>query len=768
MSFPPIDPSSFRPHGMDHSSFRAPSSVLDLAPLSQPESDPSVVMDIDNSVAIDQVRALLDTDFTESRAAWIHLLMSLITDACNGLLSSIQRSSLQRFSNLSPSERSHLTFLKRSIESLDTFFADTQDDPEEWITCMGCATSFQLPVSKDDWDACLSACSGDIAEACNHIVDEAVAAAHLHMQSWVDGERISAQAAAINSLASDHAPDISEVISDPHLIEWSCRLLEVMKHHFTESLVTEATHTLPAHLSDCLDAERQAKLDTARSDARAEAKRLYHAKLQRLQSDALAEASRDFEHWKTTTLIPEWQSKEAAAKAEKLRELDTFKHGIAIEMEEHKENARIVAAKSLVHSKTEHRSRRQERRANPIQASRSVSHVRSPSPSPSQKLDKTPTKADFPTVSQTTSVPPCAPVSDHARGRARPSVAQEVSEPFSQTSEITSAKPILDVMMAPAAPSGDACPSLARPSRVIGTGIVSTTSAPPPEVPLVECYQSVTLSPTPPPTVETVETAEDRMMRLLGSTITAALVPLKSSMEDISARLHMVEETQNWSPDDEMPEDYDPKTHGYAIPTVKPKLGDEEHVDYHVVSALSQAADEDAEMEEAQAAYAEQDQDDHPYFETVILRTRSKTRDQMDPDKLKALASGAAEAWEDFCFRLSIPRLVLPPSAIADEAFVKSTRIYLAQAQLEDEFTCAARVARGSTVSTAPGYTGPNLPLSLHPTHTRASEPISISSDATTASGLKISGFTELSPPAPAARYQGTGGVFGPRYTPAW
>jgi len=55
MSFPPIDPSSFRPHGMDHSSFRAPSGVLDLTPLSQPESDPSVIMDIDNSVAIDQM-----------------------------------------------------------------------------------------------------------------------------------------------------------------------------------------------------------------------------------------------------------------------------------------------------------------------------------------------------------------------------------------------------------------------------------------------------------------------------------------------------------------------------------------------------------------------------------------------------------------------------------------------------------------------------------------------------------------------------------------
>jgi len=165
MSFPPLNPASFCPARTDHSTFRAPSTILDMAPLTQPESDPSVVIDINNSVAIDQVRALLDMDFTKSRAVWIHLLMSLVTDAHNSLLSSIQNSSLSRFSNLSPSETTHLSFLKRSIESLDTFFADTQDDPEEWITCMGCATSFQLPVCKDDWDAILSDCSGDITAA---------------------------------------------------------------------------------------------------------------------------------------------------------------------------------------------------------------------------------------------------------------------------------------------------------------------------------------------------------------------------------------------------------------------------------------------------------------------------------------------------------------------------------------------------------------------------------------------------------------------------
>ena len=243
-----------------------------MLPLSLPESDPDVVVGDDDLVAIDCVRALLDSDFLNSHASWIHLLLALVTDARNGLLTSIQNNSLNRFSNLSPSETLHLTSLKRLLESLDTFFADTQDDPEDWITCMGCATSFQLPVSKDDWDVYLSKCSDDITAARSLIVKEAVEAACLHVQAWADGQRVSAQDAAIQRLVSDHSPDISELISNPRLIEWSGRLLEAMKLHFMESLVTKASSTLPTHLSDILDAEHQGKVDAACRDAHTEAK----------------------------------------------------------------------------------------------------------------------------------------------------------------------------------------------------------------------------------------------------------------------------------------------------------------------------------------------------------------------------------------------------------------------------------------------------------------------------------------------------------------
>ena len=791
MSFPPFAPESFRPVGTAHSEFLPVEGHLTMLPLTVPEPDPDVVVGDDDSVAIDRVRALLDSDFSTSRASWIHLLMALVTDARNGLLTSVQTNSLSRFSNLSPSETLHLTSMKRSLESLDTFFADTQDDPDDWITCMGCATAFQLPVSKDDWDVYLSKCSGDITATCSLIVDEAVEAARLHVQAWADGQRVVAQDAAIQRLASDHSPDISELISDPRLIEWSRRLLEAMKLHFTETLVTEASSSLPTHLSDRLDAERQGKIDAARRDARAEAKRLYHAELTRLQSNALEEAARDFETWKSTTLIPEWQAKEASAKAEKLLELDAFKHGISIELEEHKENARLAAAKSLVLSKTESRSRRHERRADPTRASRSVSRAHSPPPSPSHslKLDKTPTKADFQVSCQTSSAPLCAPVSDHARGRAGPSVAQEVSEPVLST-HVTgplvgpgiakapvgtrgdadsglpltptsclpealpaAAPPMLssndasDVVMAPAAPLGDACPSSARP--VPGPEIMPADPVSSSKVSLVDRYQSATPSPAslPPP----AETMEERLVRLLGLQITASLAPIQSSVADIGIRLRAVEEGTAWDNDDNASlglGGYD-KGYDYDIPTELPP-GGEERVDYHVASAPSRADMEDAEMADARRRFESHDgnEDPHPYFDMVILAARNQSRHEIDPAHLATLADVAAEDWDDFCSVTQADRLRIPPIPIVNDAFVARTRMWLVKAQLEDDLKRALRSDRGSPVSPGgPSFTGPNLQAARQPSQpqpdapARLSEPVSVSSDNT-----KISGFTESSP----------------------
>jgi len=538
-------------------------------------------------------------------------------------------------------------------------------------------------------------------------------------------------------------------------------------------------------LSDRLDAERQAKVDTAWSDARNKAKRLYYAKLSCLQSGTLEEAARDFESWRTTMLIPEWQVKEASAKAEKLQELKAFKLNISVELEEHKEHAHITAAKSLVHSKTDQRSHHQDCRANPIQASRSVSHVRSLSPSPSQKLDKTPTKADF-QVSQASPAPLCAPVSDHAQGWAGPSIAQEVSTPVLPThivvplagpdfvkasvgilgdaesglpltptsclpEALPSAAPLetvstnvpMDAMMAPATPAGDACPSSVRP--VSGPDVTPAMPDSSLRAPLVDRYQSVTPSPTPVPAAET---ADDHMMHLLSLTITAALMPLKSSIDSICTCLQVVEDTQNWAPgdDDGFPADYDTS---YVAPHYPPAEG-EEHVDYHVASAPSRATAEDAEMEDARRCFKSHDdnEDLHPFFEETILAARNQSCTEMDPAQLATLANLAAEDWDDFCSRMFLDRLLVPPPPLIHDAFVTHTCVNLVKAQMEDDLTRALRADRGSAVPpSGPSFTGPHLsaqqddPVAL-PHQSRLSEPISISSD-----GSKISGFTDSSPP---------------------
>ena len=193
-----------------------------------------------------------------------------------------------------------------------------------------------------------------------------------------------------------------------------------------EQHVTEASASLPQSLIDHLDAESQAKVNSAKEDACADAKCLYHAHLQSFQSTTLEEAKHDFEEWKLSTLIPEWQVVEAAAKADKLAKLDAFKHQLAIKTEELKENAHIIVVKSLVHTCSDCESCCKDKQPKPVGVSHSISRAHSPSPTPSQKRDKMLTKADYLPVSQT--IPLCAPRSNHARGWARPSVTQEVSK----------------------------------------------------------------------------------------------------------------------------------------------------------------------------------------------------------------------------------------------------------------------------------------------------------------------------------------------------
>jgi len=334
--------------------------------------------------------------------SWLHLLASLITDTHNRVCTSITKSSIHRFSDLSSSEQATISHLQLAITSLNMFLSDLQDNPADWITCMGCVKAFQLSSTKDKWSVNLSACSGNVEETCKVIIAQAIATAHMHIQSWVDGKCIAAQDATINSLTSDHTPEIATLISDPHIVDWS--------------------HCLLKSLINRLNAEHQAKINSAKENACADAKCLYDAELLRHQTAALSEATADFHNWSSSTLLPKYQAKEAESRAQANREFACFKMDLEAKFAT-KCQAVLVAANDdlatfkLVHAQVhkphssgedpafDKHARHAKHRADPISCpSRSVLCVRSPPPSPSQKLDKTPTKADF-QVSQNTAAP---------------------------------------------------------------------------------------------------------------------------------------------------------------------------------------------------------------------------------------------------------------------------------------------------------------------------------------------------------------------------
>ena len=795
-----IDPSDFRVPGRSPVTFRRPANLLTGKDMSQPASDPSVVIDPDNSVAIDTVCSLLGADFVDNRPAWIHLVASLLSEAQCGICTSMKSVSLHRFNDLSPSEAASLKHLQLALDSLDIFFSDLKDDQEDWTVCMGCVKSFQLPCSEDDWVANLTSCSGSIEDARKSIIQTAITETHALVEAWVAGQRVMAQDAAVTGLVSDHTPDISELCADVRVAEWSRRILEAMKHHFMELHVTEASASLPQSLIDRLDAERQAKYNSAEEDACADAKRLYHSHLQSFQSATLEEAKHDFDTWKVTTLIPEWQAAEAAAKAEKLAELDAFKHQLTIETEELKENARIVAAKSLVHTRSDRKSRKKDRCPKPVGVSRSASRAlrtRSPSPTPSQKRDKTPTKADYPSVSQ--AVLPCAPGSDHARGRARPSVAQEVSvsqeilahaeplvgaevakasaeplAPSCSTSVATlpsAAPPALhipvssDQMVAPAAPLGDARPSPAEPLAAFGTGTIGIPTS---DTRLVEHfgrYQSATPSVASP----TPESADDRMMRLLGASISSALAPVRSSIEDISSRLRLVEGKQSWAemveedtsmdnPDSwgapgDGPDPYSQVSRSDPV-VVKSETVDDDAYDevacrdaYEASYEASFGVGPTEFRKSVEGAPISNHEVEHPWFEELTRQAFGISPLVIDLEGHHVtFRRDLVDMWFDFCDRANLrgdDRLV-PPAAAHHNVFVD-----LVNHRVQTNRAIAA--LRDSTSPRPRDSPALLTRVSAAPSHGRAaSDPISISSD-----GSKVSGFTATSVAPPPRRITG-------------
>lgn len=110
--------SQIPPEDSPPSEFYRPSNVFTLSPLSHPETNPSVVVDIDSSTAIETVHALLFHDFSgpAARAAWLYLVSTLFTDTSNGVRQSLVDNQLPKFRDLSPAEQANLDTLNLAIE----------------------------------------------------------------------------------------------------------------------------------------------------------------------------------------------------------------------------------------------------------------------------------------------------------------------------------------------------------------------------------------------------------------------------------------------------------------------------------------------------------------------------------------------------------------------------------------------------------------------------------------------------------------------------
>lgn len=133
-----INPSEILPEDIIQSVIQRPDNLLLSELLSQPEPDPSVVLDIDNSTAIDIVRGLLANDFTESRAAWLHPSATILTDITNGVRHTLIHNPLNKFRDLPLNEQSSLNSLNIALTTLHDFFSECQGDGDNWSLCYRC------------------------------------------------------------------------------------------------------------------------------------------------------------------------------------------------------------------------------------------------------------------------------------------------------------------------------------------------------------------------------------------------------------------------------------------------------------------------------------------------------------------------------------------------------------------------------------------------------------------------------------------------------
>ena len=551
MSYTPIQP-SLPPQGAVHVTFRSPSERPSLA---QPASNPSMVIDVDNSSAVDTVRALLATDFTADKGSWIFLVSTLLRDMQTGLQNT---EDLHRFNHLSPADQHNLDCFSQTMGTIFQYI--TQYNSAEWVTCASCIAHHRLPVNESTWQSHLLACAQDVKAARSTALNDAIRNAHSLIDAWVAGERTAAHDTAINNLVAENPKFISaHLISDDRVAEWSHRIREAMMVFLNDANTDVAASALPQPICDRLQAECQAKLDQAESDACVDAKRLYNSELARRQSTAYTDAEAAFAVWKSTVCKPEFQAKEEAYRIEKLQLLDAEKHAMIIQADELKEQQRLAVIWQIINPSKPAEARkagRQKKRADPTKGSRTSSCApsRTPSPSPSSRAtDKTPTKADFAPGKQapTSDIPMEESVRDRFAMSPVPGTGQTTKDSMWAPTEVPMAQ---DAALAPQ-PSKSSIRATAVEQAVapVRPDPVDTASQPNPTevandvarpVPAANPALTTYGQPATPSPVAQPSDMELLLQRLLQS----AMAPVQAAVADVASRLTEIEKDRDWCP----------------------------------------------------------------------------------------------------------------------------------------------------------------------------------------------------------------------------
>jgi len=157
----------------------------------------------------------------------LHPHCRLLTDIRNVLRECMSSIPFNAFSPLTPLERTQLNSLNTAVESIRDFFSDCQDDPHEWTLCARCMEECHILVAKEDWEAVLMSCNGDVQAAKETVVNQCIRDFNQEVAAWADNQRSTARDTVINT-PSQTSPSIGISSYGAHVLSPTSNLTSRM------------------------------------------------------------------------------------------------------------------------------------------------------------------------------------------------------------------------------------------------------------------------------------------------------------------------------------------------------------------------------------------------------------------------------------------------------------------------------------------------------------------------------------------------------------